>query len=70
MGRLGMLAGFWWGSQRETNRYKDIDVGGRIILKLISELIESGAMDLIQLQDKDQLGGGAILNTVMNLRIK
>jgi hypothetical protein len=32
-----MLIGFWWESQKERDHQKDIDVSGRIILKLILE---------------------------------
>jgi hypothetical protein len=30
-----MHVGFWWESQKERDNYKDLDVGGRIILKWI-----------------------------------
>jgi hypothetical protein len=33
-----MRIGFCWESQKERVHYKDLDVGGRIILKLILEI--------------------------------
>jgi hypothetical protein len=30
-----MHIGFWWESQKERDRYVDLDVGGRIILRWI-----------------------------------
>jgi hypothetical protein len=35
MGTNGIHIGTWWESQKERDHYKDIDVGGRIILKWI-----------------------------------
>jgi hypothetical protein len=32
-----MLVGFWWKSQKERDHYEELDVGGKIILKLILE---------------------------------
>jgi hypothetical protein len=32
-----MLVGFWWENQKERDHHEDLDVGGRIILKLILE---------------------------------
>jgi hypothetical protein len=37
MGRRRMNIGIWWESQKETDHYEDLDVGGRIILKGILE---------------------------------
>jgi hypothetical protein len=37
MERSGMLSGFPWESQKERDQYEDLDVGERIILRLISE---------------------------------
>jgi hypothetical protein len=37
MGRRGMYIGFWWGSQKERDRWVEKDVGGWIILKWIPE---------------------------------
>jgi hypothetical protein len=36
-GRSGMHIEFWWESQKEREHRKDLDVGGRIILKWILE---------------------------------
>jgi hypothetical protein len=64
MGPREMLIGFWWDSQKE----KDLDVGGRIILKSILDKVGWGGMDWIDLgQDKDHWR--ALVNTVMNLRV-
>jgi hypothetical protein len=35
MERRGMHIGFWWESRKERDHYKDLDVGGRIILEMI-----------------------------------
>jgi hypothetical protein len=35
--RRGMHIGFWWECQKERDYQQDIDVGGKIILKLILE---------------------------------
>jgi hypothetical protein len=32
-----MHKGFWWESEKERDHYKDLDVGGKIILEWISE---------------------------------
>jgi hypothetical protein len=58
-----MHIGFWWESQKE----RDLDVGGSIILRRI---LERGwdSMDWIDVaQDKDQWR--TLVNTVMNLRV-
>jgi hypothetical protein len=33
--RTGFCTEFWWGSEKERDHYDDVDVGGRIILKLV-----------------------------------
>jgi hypothetical protein len=38
MGRTGMPIGFWWESQKKSDRLDDIDVDERIILRRISGL--------------------------------
>jgi hypothetical protein len=35
IGRRRMHIGFWWENQNERNDLKDLDVGGRIILRWI-----------------------------------
>jgi hypothetical protein len=37
MERRGMHIGFWWESQKEIGHLENLDVGGRIILRWISE---------------------------------
>jgi hypothetical protein len=60
--------GFWWESRKEREHYEDLDVSGRIILKMDLREIGLGGMDWIDLdQDRNQLG--AVVNTEMNLRI-
>jgi hypothetical protein len=59
--------GYWWGSQKVTDHWEDLDVGGWTILKWILEIGWDG-MDWIDLaQDRDQWR--ALVNTVMNLRV-
>jgi hypothetical protein len=40
-----MHIGFWWKSQKERDQYEDLDVGGRIILKMDLREIGWGGMD-------------------------
>jgi hypothetical protein len=35
VGRRGMNIGFLWGCQKERDHYKDLDIGGRIIVSLV-----------------------------------
>jgi hypothetical protein len=37
MVRRGIRTGFWWESQKEIDQQEDLDVGGKITLKLILE---------------------------------
>jgi hypothetical protein len=37
LGEKRKRAGFWWESQRKRGKYEDLEVGWRIILKLILE---------------------------------
>jgi hypothetical protein len=37
MERRGIHIGFWWESHKEIGHQKDLDVGGRIILRWILE---------------------------------
>jgi hypothetical protein len=39
MGRRGMHVGFWWESQKKRDNQEDLDVGGRIILTWILDMI-------------------------------
>jgi hypothetical protein len=56
---------FWWESWKERDHWEDLNIGGRIILRWISE-IGWGGMDWIDLaQDRDQWR--ALVNTAMNL---
>jgi hypothetical protein len=59
-----MHIGYWWESQKERNHYEHLDVGERIILKLI---LYRG-MDWIHVaQDRDYWR--ALVNTVMNFQV-
>jgi hypothetical protein len=35
MGRRGMQIGFWWGRQKKSDGYEDLNIGGIIILRWI-----------------------------------
>jgi hypothetical protein len=37
MGEIGMHSCFWWETQNKRDHYEDLDVPGRMILKLIVE---------------------------------
>jgi hypothetical protein len=37
IGRIGMYTEFWWEMQKERDHKEGLEVGGRIILKLILE---------------------------------
>jgi hypothetical protein len=68
MERKGMRIGFCWESLKERVHYEDLDVGGRIILKLILRDMGWNGMDWIErAKDRDQWT--ALVNTVMNLRV-
>jgi hypothetical protein len=66
MGLRGMHIGFWWGSRKERDHYKDLDVGGKIILRWILERYD-GLLWIDLAQDRDQLR--ALVNTAMNLPV-
>jgi hypothetical protein len=54
-------AGFWWGNQKERDKFKDLDVGG-------SSRSGIGGLDWIDLaQDRDIWG--TLLNSLMNLLV-
>jgi hypothetical protein len=60
-----MHIGFWWESQKGIDQWKNLDVGGSVILKWI---LAWGGTDRIDLaQDRDQWR--VLANTVMNLRV-
>jgi hypothetical protein len=40
-----MRKGFWWESQKEREHYEYTDVGGKTILKWISEKQDGSGMD-------------------------
>jgi hypothetical protein len=65
MGRTGMRIGFWWESQKERDHQVDLDVGGRLILKLNLREIRRGYVDGILCLRVRM----ARVNTVMNLRV-
>jgi hypothetical protein len=46
MGKRGIHIGYWWQSQKERDRYKDLDVAVRIILVLRSNLGRMGCYRL------------------------
>jgi hypothetical protein len=49
-----MHTGFWWESQREGDHWEDVDVNGKMILKMDLREIGWGGTDLIDLaQDRD-----------------
>ena len=63
-----MHAGFWWCNVREGDHLAGQGVDGRIMLKWILEKFDWG-MDCINLAlDRDR--GRAIVNAVMNLRVR
>jgi hypothetical protein len=67
-GRGVVHIGFWWGNLKERDDLKDLDVDGRIILKLIFKKWREG-MDWIDLaQDRDSWWR-VLVNAVMDLRI-
>jgi hypothetical protein len=39
IGRRGTYIEYWWESQKERDHWEDLDVGGRIILKLILDMM-------------------------------
>jgi hypothetical protein len=39
MGRRGMHIEFWWENNKERDHKEDLDIGGRIILKLVLDRI-------------------------------
>jgi hypothetical protein len=63
-----MRVGFWWESQKERNHYKNLDIGGRINIKMNLREIRWIDMDWTDLaQDRDKWRD--LVNTVMNLRV-
>jgi hypothetical protein len=41
VGRWEMNITYWWVSQKEGDRYEDLDIGGRIIFRWIFEKYDS-----------------------------
>jgi hypothetical protein len=63
-----MHTGYWWGSQKEGDHSEDQDVGGWTILNR-SYRDKMDGVDWVDLaQNRDQWG--ALVNTVMNLRVR
>jgi hypothetical protein len=54
MGRRGMYTGFCWESKKERDRYDDLGVGMRIMLKWILEKLNSVMVWIHLTHDKDQ----------------
>jgi hypothetical protein len=66
-GRREIHIGFWWGKQNEIDQWENLNIGGRIILKMDLREIGWSGVDWIYLaQDMGHLR--ALVNTVMNLR--
>jgi hypothetical protein len=65
IGKRGMHVGFCWESRKEGDHWKDLNIGGSIILRLILEK-GRGGMDWIYLaQDRDPWR--ALVNMVMKM---
>jgi hypothetical protein len=61
IGGSRMNIGLWLESQKETDQWKELDIGGEMILKWILERWDG----VIWTGDS----GRALMNTVMNLRV-
>jgi hypothetical protein len=57
---------FWWERQKERDHYEDLFVGGRIILRWISEKL-NGVLWTEVAQDRERRR--ALVNMIMNLRV-
>jgi hypothetical protein len=67
-GKGEIYIGFWCGKLRVRHHLEDLDVDGRIILKMDLQEVGCGGMDWIDLaQDRDRWR--ALVNAVMNFRI-
>jgi hypothetical protein len=67
-GGRGVHIGFWWESQKEIDRYKDLTRWWVDNIKIDLREMGWGGMDWIVLaQDRDQWR--AVVNTVMKLRV-
>ena len=62
-----MHTGFWWENLRKRDHLNDLDVNGRIILKLIFKK-GWGGMEWIDVA-QDRKRQQALANAVMNLRV-
>jgi hypothetical protein len=62
-----MHTGFWWENLRKRDHLNDLDVNGRITLKLIFKKRWGGMewIDVAQDRERQQ----ALVNAVMNLRV-
>jgi hypothetical protein len=67
MGTREVHAGFWLGNLREGDHLGDLDIDGRVILKLIFKQWDEGVdwTELAQVRDRWR----ALVNAVMNLRV-
>ena len=65
-----MCTGFWWGNLRERDHWGDPDVDGRIIrIKMDLQEVGGDSGDWMELaQDRDRWR--ALVNTVMNFRVR
>jgi hypothetical protein len=63
----GVSVEFWWGGRKEGDHLEDLDVGGRLMLKLILKMWDDSMdwIDLTQVRERWK----AFVNAVMNLRV-
>jgi hypothetical protein len=68
MGIAGMHIGFWWENLKEGDHYKDLDIGGRIILQWILERQDGMAWAGL-IWAKLGTSGGLLQTWLMNIRV-